>query len=63
MRIDRVKFAAALVRADLKVCELAEKTGVSRCTISSIKSGKSCSRGTARKLAAVLGPEIIEKGE
>lgn len=61
MRIDRVKFAAALARADLKVYELAEKSGVSRVTITSIKGGKSCSPETGRKLAAVLGADIIEK--
>ena len=30
-------------------------------TISSVKCGKTCSEDTARKLAAVLGPEIMEK--
>lgn len=61
MRIDRVAFAAALARADLNVKQLAERSGVSRVTITSVKSGKSCSRETAEKLAAVLGREIIKK--
>ena len=61
MRIDRVAFAAALARADLTVKRLAEKSGVSRVTISSVKCGKTCSEDTARKLTAVLGPEIMEK--
>lgn len=55
MRIDRVKFAAALARADLNVKQLAECSGVSRVTISSVKTGKSCSKDTAYKLAKVLG--------
>lgn len=63
MRIDRVKFVAAMARADLKVCELAEKSGVSRPTITSIRGGKSCSQATAHKLAAVLGNDIIEEKE
>ena len=63
MRINREKFAAALARADLKLYELAERSGVSRGTITSVKTGKSCSPETARKLAAVLGPEIIERGK
>lgn len=63
MRIDRVKFVAAMARADLKVCELAEKSGVSRPTITSIRGGKSCAPETARKLAAVLGPDIIDEKE
>ena len=58
-----MKFVAAMARAELKVCELAEKSGVSRPTITSIRSGKSCSPETARKLAAVLGPDIIGKKE
>lgn len=61
MRIDRVKFAAALAREDLNVKQLAEKSGVSRVTISSVKTGKSCTQATADKLAAVLGRDIIEE--
>lgn len=60
MRIDRVKFAAALARADLNVKQLAERSGVSRVTISSVKTGKSCSKDTADKLARVLGRDIIQ---
>ena len=65
MRIDRVKFAAALARADLNVKRLAEKSGVSRPTITSVKGGKSCSKETADKLAAGLGVPLasILEGE
>lgn len=59
MRIDRVEFAAALARADLNVKRLAEKSGVSRVTITAVKSGKSCSKSTADRLVAVLGEEIL----
>lgn len=61
MRIDRVEFAAALARADLNVKQLAEKSGVSRVTITAVKSGKSCSKNTADRLTAVLGKEILAK--
>lgn len=61
MRISRVQFAAALAREDLTVKRLAEMTGLSRPTITSIKGGKSCSEETGRKLAAILGKDIIEK--
>lgn len=61
MRIDRVAFAAALARRDINQKQLAELSGVSRVTITAVKSGKTCSEDTARKLAAVLGPEIMEK--
>lgn len=61
MRIDRVKFAAALARADLNVKRLAEKSGVSRATVTAVKNGKSCSQDTADKLAAILGRDIIKE--
>lgn len=61
MRIDRVKFAAALARLDLNGNQLAEKTGLSRGTITAVRTGKSCSKETADKLAAVLGRDIIEE--
>lgn len=60
MRIDRVKFAAALARADLTVKQVAELSGVSRVTVSSVKTGKSCSQDTAEKLVRVLGRDIID---
>ena len=60
MRIDRVKFAAALARKDLTVKQVAELSGVSRVTVSSVKTGKSCSQATADKLARVLGRDIIQ---
>ena len=59
MRIDRIKFAAAMARADLNCLQLAEKSGVSRGTITAVRTGKSCSEATAMKLATVLGKDII----
>lgn len=61
MRIDRVEFAAAMVRADLNGNQLAEKAGVSRGTVTAVRTGKSCSRETAEKLAAILGRGIIQQ--
>ena len=61
MRIDRVKFIAAMARAEITVLKLADKSGVSRPTITAVRTGKSCSKETADKLAAVLGPEILEE--
>ena len=60
MRIDRVKFVAAMARADLNVKRLAELSGLSRGTITSVKTGKSCSKDTADKLAAGLGVPVAE---
>ena len=62
MRINRERLAATMVRYDLNGNMLAEKAGVSRSTVCAVKGGKSCSRETAKKIAAVLGDEIIETG-
>lgn len=61
MRIDRAKLAAAMVRADLNGLQLADKAGVSRGTITAVRTGKSCSRETAEKLVAVLGCDILQQ--
>ncbi len=63
MRIDRVAFAAALARKDINCKQLVELSGVFRVTVTAVKSGKSCSKSTAEKLAAVLGSDIIGKTE
>ena len=59
MRVDRVKLAAEMARADLNVKRLSEMSGLSRATVTGVKSGKSCSKDTADKLASVLGRDII----
>lgn len=58
MRIDRVKLAAEMARADLNVNRLAELAGVSRGTVTSVKSGKACSARTAEKIAKGLGVNV-----
>lgn len=62
MRISRERFAAAMARLDITGNSLAEAAGVSRGTVTAVKSGKSCSAQTAEKLAAILGRGIIERG-
>lgn len=61
VRIDRVAMIAEMARREMNCNRLAELSGLSRGTITSVKTGKSCSRGTAEKLAAVLGRDIIKK--
>lgn len=58
MRIDRVKFAAAMAKSDTTAVKLAEKTGLRRGTISNIKQGRSCSDETAQKIADGLGVKL-----
>lgn len=54
MRIDRIKLTTELMRQDMTQKTLSEKSGVSRVTITGIKSGRSCSEETAEKLARAL---------
>lgn len=61
MRLDRVEFAAALARENLTVKKLSEMTGISRCTVTAVKNGKSCQKRTGEALAAILGRQIIVK--
>ena len=63
IRINQEKFAAALARLDITGNELAEQTGLSRSTITAIRSGKSVNRETAQKVASVLGVEIMKAGD
>ena len=58
MRIDRIKLATELMRQDMTQKALAEKSGVSRVTITGIKRGRSCSEETGEKLAAALNVPI-----
>ena len=58
MRIDRIRFAAELARADVTILELAKRSGVSRGPIAAVRGGKSCSQQTAERIAAGLGVSI-----
>lgn len=61
VRIDRVAMITEMARRDLSCGKLVKLSGVSRVTLSSIRGGKSCSKETAEKLAAVLGRDIIKE--
>lgn len=64
MRINRKKLVLAMMDANLNTKQLAEKIKVSRVTVSSVKSGKSCSEDTAIRIAAGLGvplEKLLEK--
>lgn len=63
MRIDRIMFKVEQVRKGLSVTENSERSRLSRCTVTAVKNGKSCSRQTAEKLVSVLGEGIMENGE
>ena len=54
MRIDRFKLVHAMVNKEISVSTLAERTQLSRATVSGIRSGRSCIRETAEKIANAL---------
>lgn len=58
MRIDRVKFVTALTVKDMSLKRLCELSRVSRATVTAVKSGKTCSEETGRKIAAALEIDI-----
>lgn len=60
VRIDRKKLVCTMLDKDLNVKELAELSGISRSTITSIRNGKSCAKGTVYILAKALGMEPEE---
>ena len=55
MRVDRIAFAAEMARADINFKTLSKRTGLSRSTITAVRSGKSCSEETAKRIAEGLG--------
>jgi len=58
MRIDRKKLLITMLDQDKNVLQLAEKSGVSRVTISNVKCGKSCSADTVKKIANALNAPV-----
>lgn len=60
MRVDRVKLIAEMARQDVRVAELAEKAGVSRCTITALRGGKSCNANSVKHVARALGVQVEE---
>lgn len=58
MRVNRVKLMAESARMEIRTKELAEKSGVSRATLSKMRGGKSCSVETVQRVARVLGVPV-----
>ena len=59
--MDRVAIITEMARRHMNCNQLVELSGVSRVTVTAVRNGKSCSRETAEKLAAVLGRAIIRE--
>lgn len=63
IRVDRVALIAEMARQNITGIELAEKACVSRSSVQSMKSGKSCYRNTAIHVARALGIDLAELSE
>lgn len=62
VHIDRVAMITEMARKHISCNRLVELSGVSRVTVTAVRNGKSCSKNTAEKLAAVLGNNIMMEG-
>ena len=60
MRIDRIKLIAEMARKDMTVKALAEKSLVSRMTVSAMRCGKSVNENSARRVAQALGVDVAD---
>lgn len=60
MKISKEKFELLLARKSLSICELAERSGISRQNISTIKLRGTCTPKTAARLANGLNVDVAE---
>ena len=60
MRICKKKLTLVMIDKQMTAKSLAEKSGVSRQTISNVKNGKSCIDAVGNAIAAALGVEVTE---
>ena len=60
MRIDRKKLVCAMMDKEINVKELAEKSGVSKQTVSNVKNGKSCIDAVGNAIANALGVSVAD---
>lgn len=60
MKLDRIKVIAEMARQMISVGELSNRSGLSKATITNVRSGKSCSELSGKLIAQALGVEITE---
>ena len=58
MHIDRVKLIAEMARQNVSINELSEKACISRCTLSALRGGKSCTGKSVKRVGAALGGSV-----
>lgn len=65
MKVNKTNLSIEMANAGINFLELAEKSGVSRTTLSYINNGKSCTPVIASKIARALKMDVrglIEEG-
>lgn len=60
MKLNKMKLNLSMARAKMNLYDIAEKTGVSKNTISGVFARCSCKPATAGKIAEALGVDITE---
>ncbi len=60
LRLDRIKVISQMARLDMNSNELCGKSGLSRCTITAVRSGKKCSNTSANLIVRALGVDVTE---
>ncbi len=60
MKLNIAKLLIALGEQQMSIQELAEKSGVSRNTISAIKAGKTCRPDIAGRIAQAINKPLAE---
>lgn len=60
MRIDTIKLITLMYKKGIKTGDIVKSSGLSKSTVSCIKSGKSCTTETAGKLAKALNVSLSD---
>ena len=63
MSIGRIKLIAEMALQNVSISELSEKACISRCTLSALRGGKSCTENTVKRVAAALGVSVDDLKE
>jgi len=60
MKVKKKKMQLAMAKKGVLYRDVAEKSGVSRATLSAVMNGKSCRVETAGKIAKALGVSVAD---
>lgn len=58
LKVNRVALISEMARQDIRCCELTEKAGLSRSTITEMRSGRTCRLTSINRVARALGVPV-----